>query len=60
MSGWELAIAAGSLLGKLLEWLVRAAIWAVIALVVVALFLGAAVFGATRTGRQLEYRTRPE
>ncbi len=60
MSGWELVAVIGELLGKLIEWTVRAAIWLVIAVVVVVLFLGAAAFGATRTGRRLEYRTRPE
>lgn len=60
MTGPEWVLVAGSLLGKLIEGLVRAALFVALAVIVVIVFLAAFVFGATKLGRQVEYRTRPQ
>jgi hypothetical protein len=60
VSALEVAIAAGHLIGKLLEGLVRIAFWVLVAAVAVAVVLVMVIFGATKQGQDFEYRTRPK
>ncbi len=60
MSGWEALFAVGAFLGQLLTEIARG-LWAITKFLGKALVVTVFVLlCTTRTGRRLEYRTRPE